>query len=71
MSVRPSALWEKRRGYEATDAAMRGDQLLQVGRTGKIGSTTATPPKTVYAAPLTIRHNFHDHGDQDGTYTLA
>ena len=50
---------------------MRGDQLLQVGRTGKIGSTTATPPKTVYAAPLTIRHNFHDHGDQDGTYTLA
>ena len=71
MSVRPSALWEKRRGYEATDAAMRGDQLLQVGRTGKLGSTTATPPKTVYAAPLTIRHNFHDHGDQDGTYTLA
>ena len=70
MSVKPSALWEKRRGYEATDAARRGDQLLQIGRTGKLGSLAASPPKSVYATPLTVRHDFHDHTEQDGTYSL-
>merc|ERR1711916_390796 len=34
MSVKPSALWQKRRGYQATDAALRGDQLLHLVRTG-------------------------------------
>lgn len=39
MSVKPSALWQKRHGYNRTSAALRGDQLLNYERTlGKFRS---------------------------------
>jgi hypothetical protein len=70
MSVKPSALWQKRPGYTATDAALRGDQLLHIARTGGKKALTASPPKQVFAASLTDKHDFFDHTKLPNTGTL-
>ena len=70
MSVKPSALWQKRPGYQATDAALRGDQLLHLVRTGGGKPLTSSPPKQVFAASLTDKHDFFDHSSLQNTTTL-
>jgi hypothetical protein len=37
MSVKPSALWQHRGGYEKTAASLRGQQLLDIARGKKEG----------------------------------
>lgn len=70
MSVKPSALWQKRPGYQATDAALRGDQLLHLVRTGGGKPLASSPPKQVFAASLTDKHDFFDHSSLQNTVTL-
>lgn len=70
MSVKPSALWQKRPGYQATDAALRGDQLLHLVRTGGGKPLSSSPPKQVFAASLTDKHDFFDHSALQNTITL-
>jgi hypothetical protein len=74
MSIKPSALWQKRQGYIRTSAANRGNQLLQMVRTGDEamvpGAKEAEAAQFVFAASLTDKHDFHDHNNLSGTYTL-
>jgi hypothetical protein len=75
MSVKPSALWIKRAGYQRTAAALRGDQLLQRVNTGdspdgKRPGRGATEAKFVFAASLTDKHDFDNHANLSGTYSL-
>ena len=53
MSIKPSALWQKRAGYQATAAALRGDQLFGAARGKKQG-------EHVFADTLIDKHNFVD-----------
>lgn len=53
MSVKPSALWQKRPGFESTAASTRGHQLLAVVRGKKEG-------EKVFADTLVDKHNFVD-----------
>lgn len=53
MSVKPSALWQKRSGYESTAASLRGRQLLGSLR-GK------QEDSKVFADTLVDKHNFFD-----------
>ena len=71
MSVKPSAHWTKRAGYKETDAALRGDQLLNMVRTGgKVVKPAGSGAPAVFAASLTNRHDFVDHSSLQNTYTL-
>ncbi len=74
MSVKPSALWQKRHGYMRTSAAMRGAQLLQIAMTGEAaklpGKSQEEEAPFVFAAKLTDKHDFGDTPLQSGTYTL-
>jgi hypothetical protein len=56
MSVKPSALWAKRKGYDATAAAMRGRQLLGIARGNKEGASVST----VLADTLVDKHDFRN-----------
>lgn len=38
MSVKPSALWQHRPGYDFTSASLRGQQVLDIARDKKIGT---------------------------------
>eukprot|EP01038_Epipyxis_sp_PR26KG_P004449 gene4449-6292_t len=60
-SVKPSALWQTRAGYEATSSFLRGSQLLDHARGKKEGVH-------VFADSLVERHNFNEV-PQD-TFTL-
>lgn len=51
MSVKPSALWQKRPGYQNTSASMRGSQLLDAVRGKKEGDE-------VFADSLVDKHDF-------------
>lgn len=51
MSVKPSALWQKRKGYESTAASLRGHQLLGAVR-GK------REDEKVFVDTLVDKHNF-------------
>lgn len=53
MSVKPSALWQKRAGYQKTAAALRGQQLISDARGKKMGTQ-------VFVDSLVDRHNFDD-----------
>lgn len=61
MSVKPSALWQKRQGYNATSASFRGQQLLDGVRGKKEGNT-------VFADSLVDKHDFS--AALSGTTTL-
>jgi hypothetical protein len=55
MSVKPSALWQKRPGFQSTAASLRGHQLLNAVRSkGKAESGV------VFADTLTDKHNFSE-----------
>jgi len=58
MSVKPSALWQRRRGYENTAAALRGSQLLDQVLSGG-GAKKSNEAKVVFATSLTDRHDFN------------
>ncbi len=51
MSVKPSALWQKRQGYQSTSSSLRGQQLLDNVRGKKEGSA-------VFADSLVDKHDF-------------
>jgi hypothetical protein len=53
MSVKPSALWQKRRNFETTAASLRGVQLLGSIR-GK------REDQKVFADTLVDKHDFHN-----------
>lgn len=53
MSVKPSALWQHRPGYNATSASLRGQQLLDFARGKKEGVA-------VFADSLVERHDYED-----------
>lgn len=61
MSVKPSALWQKRPGYQVTSSSLRGQQLLDNVRGKKEGDT-------VFADSLVDKHDFK--GELSGTVTL-
>lgn len=52
MTVKPSALWERRPGFEYTSAALRGQQLLDNARGKKTD-------KRVFAESLVARHDYN------------
>ena len=63
MSVKPSALWHKRPGYQLTAASLRGNQLLTATRSkGKVNNSV------IFADTLTDKHSFDN--PLDGTLTL-
>lgn len=53
MSVKPSALWQKRKNFETTAASLRGVQLLGTIR-GK------REDQKVFADTLVDKHDFHN-----------
>lgn len=55
MSVKPSSLWQKRRGYASTSSSLRGQQLLDCVRGNKKKSDV------VFAESLVNRHDFETH----------
>jgi len=61
MSVKPSALWQKRPGYNSTSASLRGSQLQDYVH-GKKGG------EVVFAASLVTRHNWKGQVD---TYSIV
>lgn len=61
MSVKPSALWQKRRGYQSTSASLRGQQLLDTARGNKEGNA-------VFADSLVDKHDYS--GSLSGTVCL-
>ena len=64
MSVKPSALWHKRPGYQLTAASLRGNQLLTATRSkGKVNNSV------IFADTLTDKHSFDN--PLDGTLTLG
>lgn len=63
MSVKPSALWQKRKGHDKTSSSLRGQQLLNDVRNKRTGEQD----NRVFAESLVDRHNFHDV--LDGTIT--
>lgn len=63
MSVKPSALWQKRRGYNATSASLRGQQILDDARGNTDGANT------VFADSLVDKHDYS--GSLSGTQTLC
>lgn len=59
MSVKPSALWQKRQGYQHTSSSLRGQQLLDTVRGNKEGTNT------VFADSLVDKHDYS--GSLSGT----
>lgn len=51
-SIKPSALWEQRKNYQATASLLRGQQLLDNARGKKMGI------ESVYADSLVERHDY-------------
>mmetsp|Transcript_6717 Transcript_6717/g.11025 ORF Transcript_6717/g.11025 Transcript_6717/m.11025 type:complete len:346 (+) Transcript_6717:63-1100(+) len=62
MSVKPSALWQKRPGYQTSSASLRGQQLLDTARGKEEGNT-------VFADSLVDKHDYS--GSLSGTQTLS
>jgi hypothetical protein len=62
MSVKPSALWQKRAGYQATSSSLRGQQLLDNVRGNKEGANT------VFADSLVDKHDYS--GNLSGTVSV-
>jgi hypothetical protein len=61
MSVKPSALWQKRGGYQATSASLRGQQLLNTARGKEEGNA-------VFADSLVDKHDYS--GSLSGTVSI-
>ena len=59
MSVKPSALWQKRAGYQSTSSSLRGQQILDNARGKKDGGNA------VFADSLVDKHEFY--GELSGT----
>lgn len=59
MSVKPSALWQKRGGYQSTSSSLRGQQLLDAVRGNKDGA------QAVFADSLVDKHDYS--GSLSGT----
>jgi hypothetical protein len=70
MSVKPSALWKKREGYDRTAASLRGQQLLHnVNHLSKGQGEETHGHRVVFAESLVARHDFSSL--LDGTRTLG
>ncbi len=54
MSVKPSALWQKRKGYSNSSSSLRGQQLLACVRGNKKSDV-------VFAESLVNKHDFKTH----------
>lgn len=63
MSVKPSALWQKRAGYHSTSSSLRGQQILDNARGKKDGGNA------VFADSLVDKHSFSN--SLSGTETLT
>jgi hypothetical protein len=55
MSVKPSALWQKRKNFNSTSASLRGQQLFEAAK----GFTKGDDDGAVYCDTLTDKHSFH------------
>lgn len=53
MSVKPSALWQKRKNFNSTAASLRGQQLFESAK-----GFTKKNDDAVFCETLTDRHNF-------------
>jgi hypothetical protein len=63
MSVKPSALWQKRPGYQGTSSSLRGQQLLDQARGCREGG--AGGAGAVFADSLVDKHDYS--GSLSGT----
>lgn len=61
MSIKPSAMWERRAGYNSTSSSLRGEQLYNHAR-GKSEGTL------IFAESLTDRHNFLSPPNDTSSY---
>jgi len=55
MSIKPSALWQKRKNFNSTSASLRGQQLFEAAK----GFTKGDDDGAVYCDTLTDKHSFH------------
>ena len=55
MSVKPSALWLKRKNFNTTSASLRGQQLFESAK----GFAKGEDDAAVFCETLTDKHNFH------------
>lgn len=64
MSIKPSALWQTRQGYQKTSASLRGQQLRDHVRGKKDG-------QLVYAESLVDKHDFVDIPQDTTTFYMS